>query len=575
MDRIQHLIVAILFLPLGITLNRNYFLQAQDQTDRGKIFYQMVYRPGDWITYGNMRFVYCLSIGHHQVFAGTSGGVIRYHPIKKQYDYPLTTSNGLLDNDCRVVGFDSRSGYLWIATQKGLHFWDPYSQRMTAANYSEIGLSIDEIVISIGFGNDGQIWIQTAKGFYVSYGNLRLFSKNDPSTHRIQWNGRLHLQQQKLPNLFAASTDGYYYDAGERAFVDRDFNRFPISYFCHDASGLLWIGTMGAGMWYAETFSNLMRPLTYGLFTSSVTAMIFDEESLISVGSLITSAGLYDPQRLSGLTVWNQTQDRFEHVLSSYRNQTRFDESTCLYADSLYLWVGTEQGLFQKDKRSNSWTSFGTANGLSHTAVLSVLPVQDKVFIGTRQGLNYGLKGKKNYEFYKVEIPELFNLTIYRMLNENPILWLGTNNGIYAIDQSRKSWYHFSAYGFPIGATTLLKEEIRGIAENDSLLFFASSVNVVSLNKTSRQWQSIPVQVSFLAQGINDAKADNDNLWIATNSGVLRYWLPRRKWYYYSTRDGLADDVCYSILIDGDYVWFGTRFGLTQFYWNAPHLRGG
>ncbi len=244
-----------------------------------------------------------------------------------------------------------------------------------------------------------------------------------------------------------------------------------------------------------------------------------------------------------------------------------------MLADSLHVWIGTGKGLIQKTKKQDYWTTYGPYSGLYHPSVYSLARHQNKMFIGTRQGLNYAIPGKNNYDIYKVEIPELFNLTVYKMLSEGPVLWLGTNNGIYSIDESRKQWFHYSAYGFKVGATAYTREEIRGIAENDSFIFFAANNNVVSLHKTNREWLSIPVNIDFLSAGINDAQADNVNLWIATNSGVLRLHLKKRKWFFYSSRDGLGDDTVYSILIDGDYVWFGNRHGVTQFYWNAPHLR--
>ncbi len=246
----------------------------QDKTEKGKVFYQLHYRPGDWITYTNTRYINCLTTGHHQVFAGTSGGVVRYHYIRKKFDYPLTISNGLLDNDAGVVGYDSRTGYLWIATKLGLHYWDPYSEMMTSARYSEIGLPIDENILSIGFETGGNVWIHTGKSFYSTAGNLRNFMKSDPADQTIIWNGVLFLQKNKLPNLFTAGGQPHHYDAAGKAFVDNDFYRYPVTCFTFDAGGLLWTGTAGAGLWYAETLSNLMKPLTYGLFMSNVSAMI-------------------------------------------------------------------------------------------------------------------------------------------------------------------------------------------------------------------------------------------------------------------------------------------------------------
>jgi ligand-binding sensor domain-containing protein len=507
------------------------------------------------------------------VFIGSTGGIIRYHYVQKKYDYPLTVSNGLIDNDVRAVALDNRSGYLYAATKLGLHMWDPYSQMMTSARYGELGFSMDEIILSIGFDFSSKIWFQTNKSYYSSIGSIRSLTHDDPVNQDIAWQGQLYQQQNQLPNLFISNADGFQYDPVQKTFVDKDFNRYPISCYAYDATGLLWVGTRGFGIWSAETISNFMKPLTYGLYMKNVTAMTFDQESMWLGGSHSKINSQFSTQETSGITEWNQLDDKFYHHESTYRKGIQFNDVNCILTDSSFVWIGTGKGLIQKSKKSDYWTTYGAYSGLYHPTVYSLTRHQKKLFIGTKQGLNYAVEGKNNYDIYKVEIPELFNLTFYKMLSEQSVLWLGTNNGIYAIDESNQKWLHYNAYGFKVGATTYTRDEIRGIAENDSNIFFISNSNVVRYHKTNREWLSITVNTDFLNAGVNDAQADQNNLWIATNSGVLRLHLKKQKWFFYSKQDGLCDDYVYAVLLDGDYVWFGTHDGLTQFFWNAPHLK--
>ena len=59
-------------------------------------------------------------------------------------------------------------------------------------------------------------------------------------------------------------------------------------------------------------------------------------------------------------------------------------------------------------------------------------------------------------------------------------------------------------------------------------------------------------------------------VWAATNRGVLKFNRKSRSWRTFTTEDGLIDNRVNDILLDGDYVWFGTERGITQFYWNDP-----
>ncbi|MFH0931363.1 MAG: two-component regulator propeller domain-containing protein [Candidatus Zixiibacteriota bacterium] len=41
-------------------------------------------------------------------------------------------------------------------------------------------------------------------------------------------------------------------------------------------------------------------------------------------------------------------------------------------------------------------------------------------------------------------------------------------------------------------------------------------------------------------------------------------------WKGYYKEDGLLDNNIQTLLLDGDYIWFGTQRGATRFYWNNP-----
>jgi len=37
--------------------------------------------------------------------------------------------------------------------------------------------------------------------------------------------------------------------------------------------------------------------------------------------------------------------------------------------------------------------------------------------------------------------------------------------------------------------------------------------------------------------------------------------------------DGLLDNLVQDLVLDGDYIWFGTPEGVTRFFWNNPRYR--
>lgn len=545
---------------------------SQIKKDQDRVYYQLNYRPGDWITISATRKATSIAVGYKTAYIGTVGGILRYDFTKKQFDYPLTTSNGLLDNYVKVVALDRQNDFLWVATETGLQFYNPAAQQFTTATYFQIGIGLDEEIHSIGF-ETGKIWLQTNKGYLSSANSLFSFVRDNlPETTVIVWHGIRAIPKGSLPHIFTDQESGFQFDDYEKVFTDNEFRKYPLTYYLFDHLGNLWIGTNGAGVWKANSISFLAEPLSYGLAMEDVSAIGFDDITMWVGGSRkhVTVDPIVPIQ--SGITEWDQEKDKFRYHDSGFRSALRVQNVNCLMIDKENVWIGTNEGLVRKIKSMDYWTTYGAYSGLYHPSVYSVAAEGRTIYIGTQQGLNTAKPKEKDYIISKVEIPELFNIPIFKILINDKKVWMGTGNGIYLLSLDKNVLSHFNAVGFNVNTTAFLDQQVRGIAEDSSNIYFASELSVIRYSKATAIWESIPINTQYLLAGINDAVCDEYNLWIATNSGVLRYIKSKHKWIYYGTQDGLAGECVKKILIDGDYVWFGTNKGLTQFFWNAPHL---
>ncbi len=545
---------------------------AQIKKDQDRVYYQLNYRPGDWITISGTRHTTSIAVGYKTAFIGTTGGILRYDFIKKQFDYPLTTSNGLLDNNVKVVALDRQNDFLWVATENGLQYYNPAAQQFATVTNFQIGIGLDEEIHSIGF-ETGKVWLQTNKGYLSSANSLFGFVREDlPETAVVLWFGLRAIPRGSIPHIFTDQESGFQFDDYEKVFTDNEFRRFPLTYYVYDHLGNLWIGTNGAGAWKANSISFLAEPLSYGLATENVSAMDFDDITIWLGGSRKDFPNDPNNPVQNGITEWDQEKDKFRYYDSGFRSGLRLNIVNCLIIDKSNIWIGTDEGLVRKIKSMDYWTTYGAYSGLYHPSVLSVAVDGKTLYIGTQQGLNTAKPKEKDYLISKVEIPELFNIPIFKLLVSGNKLWMGTGNGIYSLSLDNTLLSHFNAVGFSVHSRIFLDQQVRGITEDSSYIYFASELSVVRYRKATATWESLPINTQYLQPGINDAVCDEQNLWIATNSGVLRYIKTKQKWLYYGTQDGLAGEIVKKILIDGDYVWFGTNKGLTQFFWNAPHL---
>jgi ligand-binding sensor domain-containing protein len=547
-------------------------LLSQIKQEQDKVYFQLNYKPGDWITISASRYSTSVAVGYKTAYIGTLGGILRYDFIKKQYDYPLTTSNGLLDNYVKVVAIDRQNDFLWAATKTGLQIYNPFSRQFNTTTYFQIGLSLDEEIHSIGF-EINKVWLQTNKGYFSSTNSLFGFVRDNLSeTATPVWYGLRAIPLGKMPHIFTNIETGFQFDDYEKVFIDNEFRKFPVSYYTFDHLGNLWITTYGAGVWKANSVSFLAEPLFYGLAMEDVSAMCFDDVSIWTGGNLRTPFVHAADSFVSGITVWNQERDEFKYYDSGFKSGLRLQYVNYMIKDHENIWIGTDEGLIRKIRSMDYWTTYGVHSGLYHSAVYSLAVDGMKLYIGTQQGLNIARPKDKDYVISKMEIPELFNTPIFKILISRNILWLGTGNGIYTWSLDKKELHHYNALGFNVGTNVFLDQQVRGIAEDSACIYLVSELSVIKYDKSHGIWTSIPVNTSYLSSGINDAACDENSLWIATNSGVLRHIKAKHKWLYYGLQDGLSGERVKQILIDGDYVWFGTNKGLTQFYWNAPHL---
>ncbi|MBI4649701.1 hypothetical protein HY745_00035, partial [Candidatus Desantisbacteria bacterium] len=156
-------------------------------------------------------------------------------------------------------------------------------------------------------------------------------------------------------------------------------------------------------------------------------------------------------------------------------------------ADSTYVWFGTNTGIIKYNRADKKWDY--AKNNLLNVNAVTVDPYE------------------KNY------------------------IWIGTNNSINKYDRKTDK--------VEIIRIKLLSEKADTTSQNDKLdstvlrgidstfVFFSAKVNSIVIDKI-----------------------DNDNVWAATNTGLLKYNRKSDKWVQYTKKEGLQDNKINIIAID-------------------------
>lgn len=470
-----------------------------------------------------------------------------------------TTENGLPQNRVQAI-FQSRDGYLWIATEGGIARFNGIRFRIFQHANTPAITSND--IRCFAQSADGALWIGTADGVlrysggaFNHYGTaeglpsssvLSLLSR-DGALYVLTEAGlaRFHggrfspITTPSPPTAIAFSEDGlliatssglleYRGSTVTQAYQQFIPSKQAIVAFGYLPNHTLWQRTATGLTFYANG-----NPRTLGTVALKglIECFLADSRGGLWIG---TSKGLYHlqdplaPPRLqpdletnSILSLredaegdlWVGTEAAGLHILR-YRNFHSLPGSTdhsitaITQTDDGNMWIGTGgDGLTRW--LNGSQRSFSTRDGLLSDTILSLAPGQaNDLWIGTPGGLNH-LQG--NHITSLTSADGLPGNSIHSLLlDDDGTLWIGTGHGLAHLDGQK--------------ITTLTHAD--GL-HND--------------------------EIGALAQPIG-----SDDLWIATLNGLSL--LHNGTLTTFTTADGLSGNTITSLFSDPQgNLWIGTR----------------
>jgi ligand-binding sensor domain-containing protein len=215
-----------------------------------------------------------------------------------------------------------------------------------------------------------------------------------------------------------------------------------------------------------------------------------------------------------------------------------------------YKWFGTNAGGASR-YRDGKWKTYFPMHGLADYWVYSFANQHNgDMWIGTWAGVNrVDLRTMK----FTTYVKELVNEWVYGIaVDKQDRVWFGTEGGVSMYDgKTWRSWSHKEGLGAPN------KDNLP--ASPNTGLGTRSRHNLSMLSGGNGQLTYNPSYV-FALQITPD-----QSVWAATwGGGVSRF--DGTRWHNYTTRDGLAGDIVYSIAQEpGGVLWFGTNSGISRY----------
>jgi ligand-binding sensor domain-containing protein len=342
----------------------------------------------------------------------------------------------------------------------------------------------------------------------------------------------------------------------EGYIADIYLDRYKVTDYLFDQWGKLWIGTWGLNAGVASIRYLELEMLKIGLYNEDVKALLLDGDNLWFGGRSSYSQDF-------GITRYNRKEERWDYFESRTLKELSNKDVTCMEKDSRYIWIGGTNGLLRYDKRNDRFKSYDSFKGLWNNEITALKSDEGLLWIGTSWGLNYYLP--KRDSLVRVKDGQLKGARIYSIEADSYFVWIGTDRGAFQLNKSSGEWTPFN---IPEGN---LNYWVKSVYKNKDELWFGTTDAVIGVNLKTGERKIYLSPATYPGTEVTKIVCDDENLWVGTILGVWRLDRERNIWKGYYKEDGLLDNYIQDLLLDGDYIFFGTPRGATRFYWNSPY----
>jgi ligand-binding sensor domain-containing protein len=461
---------------------------------------------GQATTWSDFNFIRDIAASMTHVYFATSNGITVYNKATRNWEEPLTGTEGIDHRDIQRIWTDRFGERIYARTGTDLYEYAPLFERWYPT------ASLPEI------DNDSR---------YVSPPDMLI-----------------------MPFGFSYGDPGVMYGQHNRTF--------SFNVLLDDGSGDVWIGTWGYGAGHYAPPTNVMELLPFGLLQDRVNAFWEEGDTLWVSGAVFGSLR-------TGVTGFDRDDLSFTYVESGVVAGFPQIDINCLTGDKDYLYIGTPDGLYVMHRPSQMVEYQVTGrSGLIHDNVISLARNGDSLFVGTEEGLTILAPEGDSLSFLYPS--PLSGLRIWDILPYDSTVWIATELGVfryfvadgrlqhfrdpqmmltgdvYAVEIHDSSLWGISNDGalqldLVTGRTRSHRLRIEqvwpnALAVNDSIAAIGGSRGLLFVFYTADPvfTQRFDTFDGLPSESIFCLQFDGDFLWIGSDKGLTRFWWnnPRR-----------------------------------------------
>jgi len=473
------------------------------------------------------------------MLVGNGNKLCIFNQREKSFE-DIYTQDSIISKDVEAVIRDRLTGKIFIAVNNKIMIYDPEKKMLLKDDRidpkSELGtINYKSLYQAV----DGTIWIGHSKGLakfnsllntvrnYQLIPSIQYRIENDISVWQegengLIWGGSPWGSQNSLGLIcFEPETEQFkVYKSYPENKSNLSTNTIWSIY--KDYSGVLWVGTFGAGLNKWDRSKNKIKRFVHdsnGDRFNTIYTIVEDRQGIIWFG---TDNGLY-------------CYDRYSNEFKNYRSDKKsiYKDIKCIFIDeSGIIWFATRtRGLGRFDKQKGSFRFY-----LNNP--------NDSMSISS-------------------------NNTQFILPDSSEVLWIGTWGG--GLNKFNKTTGKFVRFNKDSANTRSVSSEQIGCIYIDTRknLWLGTNGGGLNLfNRTDKSFKSFNIEKDKTTSVPTIYEDHKRNLWIGTYQSGM-YLFDRDKGmplYNISVKDGLCDNAIESILEDDSgNLWIGTAYGLSKF----------
>lgn len=477
----------------------------------------------------------------------------------------------------------TRDGYLWIGTDKGLFHFDGFN--FVNVSFSSIADASKVSVLGVLTDEAGNLWIRVQ-------GSDVLRRKNGKFETVAYGAGPLSSQVTAVSKdrngavLVSDVVEGTFRFAGEKAQKLAAPNvvpgSSPVISIAETSEGTIWLGTLGAGLFVLA--DGRAAAVNAGLPERKINCLLPIGNEDLWVG---TDNGLYH---------WNGKDFRREVLSSSLGNAQVLG---LLRDRDANVWVGTARGLLRinalgtsfaeekqlrgvgainalfEDREGNIWvggarglgrirdTVFATYSSAADPRFERVGPIyvdaQRRTWFAAGQGGLYTLKDGHVQSVAKT-VPA--NDVVYSIGGRGDEIWIGRQRGGLTHLQFRNGIITSQTY---TEADGLAQNSVYALLKSRDGAVWAGTLSGGVSRFQDGRFTTYTVGSGLAANRVSSIlEMDDGTIWFATSNGLSS--LSNGQWKTYQTPDGLPSANVNCLFEDSSgTLWIGTSAGLAFF----------